>query len=164
MLKDILKSILQVIAIYFLVFVAFLCYNHNRVYAEPEIKQYTDMFFAEAKARGVEFDSFYGMVVRFDDSVRSPIAGSSYRCWQSVGKFIYLNKAYWAMLDDTERYELIAHELGHSVLHRGHITMKMPNLQWVSLMGPSMIPSEFVKQNEEHYYRELFSRQGDLPK
>lgn len=159
-----LNIIFRVCLIYLLAGVVVLCYNRNRVYAEPEIKQYSDRFFAEAKARGVDIEPFYALTIEFSDRVIYPEAGVSYDSWSRVNKIIRLNSMVWSMLDDTERYELVAHELGHAVLHRGHDYTVLPNKQWMSIMGPSLIQSEYIKQNMTHYYKELFSKQGDLPK
>jgi hypothetical protein len=73
--------------------------------------------------------------------------------------YIEIDKDYYDMYSNTEKEELIFHELGHCIFNRDHTTERMMYKSYsvpISIMYPYMFGgSWFYEQNLTHYYDEL---------
>lgn len=73
--------------------------------------------------------------------------------WSSGERQITIDPYYWNnALDEGEKYEVIAHELGHCDLNRDHVEHKYPA---TSIMDPYVF--SLNSSNTSYYMNELFS-------
>lgn len=160
MIKNLILSF--IIALSILIGGKFLLYK-NKVDAPAEVEKHVDIFFEKKKENHATIDDFYGLNIMFSTNIPYPIAGISFGSWSQNDKLILLNRYIWDYLTDAERTELVAHELGHSLLHRAHIDYIFVNGTPASIMYPSLFPGAMFKRDEEYYWKELFSVKNDLP-
>ena len=75
---------------------------------------------------------------------------------------ITISEDIWNQIDDSEREELVFHELGHCVLRRKHLAGNsekgIPN----SIMNPYSIRGSIYEQNRDAYLGELFGKRNDF--
>lgn len=134
----------------------------NTVFCDPILCPYTDRFMAEAKKRNVTLQPFYLLNVSFADTLEDNAVGVSYYSLSPRNKSIEISKRDWHTFSEEQKIMLIAHEMGHAVLHRKHIETGMLDGSALSIMYPTVLPTDSIKRNGEYYWNELFSIQGDL--
>lgn len=134
----------------------------NTILCDKELCPYTDRFISEAKARHIKYSNFYLLSVRFASNMEPGVAGVSYDSNASRNKLINISREVWRSLTEEQKIMLVAHEMGHSVLHRDHVSTVMLDNSPVSIMYPSIFYSYLFSRNQEHYWNELFSIQDDL--
>ena len=74
--------------------------------------------------------------------------------WSSGERQIQIDKTYWEYLDEGERYEVIAHELGHCDLNRDHVS-SFANGRPTSVMYPYLF--SLTSSTIAYYMSELFN-------
>lgn len=113
---------------------------------DPILAPYVNEYVAY-KGRGLNYD----IPIQFAE-LNGNTVGVCTR-WSTGERQIQIDKEYWDnWLDEGERREVIAHELGHCDLNRDHTPHQYPAL---SIMDPyvfSLTPSDIA-----HYMTELFN-------
>jgi hypothetical protein len=142
--------------------VAAYAYMHNRVICSDEFRPYVDKFMQEAKSQNVKFEPFYLLYIRFSDKLPIDVQGRAPDSYSTHQKFIFINKFLWSKSSASQRENTIAHELGHAVLHRKHTEEKFLDKSPFSIMNPNLMQDSDYQRNVKHYWKELFSVQGDL--
>lgn len=80
---------------------------------------------------------------------------------------VTINQRIWNTLSNTDRQEVIFHELGHCTLRRRHQegeimgfnnTTRIP----ASIMYPYRIPGTTYQAHIDHYHEELFSKRNEF--
>lgn len=69
---------------------------------------------------------------------------------------VTINQETWNKIDESEREELIFHELGHCVLRRKHRSDRDAKGHPTSIMNPYSINGKIYSQNSDAYLAELF--------
>ena len=75
---------------------------------------------------------------------------------------ITINESKWSTLEDSEREELLFHEMGHCVLKRKHRSEVMDGGIPESLMNPYAINRFTYSAHQNYYLDELFAHSDDL--
>lgn len=141
----------------------FLFYR-NKISAPKDVQKHVDLFLQKKEQNNAEVETFYGLNIIFSNNIPYPIAGISLGSWSDSDKLILLNRFVWEYLTDKERTELVAHELGHAVLHRAHTEAVLIDNTPASIMFPAIFPDSMFAEKEQYYWKELFSVKDDLPK
>lgn len=69
---------------------------------------------------------------------------------------IKINEHYWPRFTDKQKLILIFHELGHCFLKRKHNNYILPDTCPYSIMNKKMISDKCIRNNFEHYIKELY--------
>ncbi len=140
-----------------------------------EVRQYVRDFIKEGHNRGIKLDIakihhivLTGAITDVNSDNGSHAAG--YYCHHKdkkhhlEGHSIYLDTTSNSWLNSYRR-EMIFHELGHGLLHREHLTGKMPNGEdLISIMdGKSVENIHNYIFRQEYYYDELFGKVNSFP-
>ena len=98
---------------------------------DPDFEYYVQLFIEKGSERGVNIDfSDTGLLVEYSDLINNGASG-----WCFLGQHhIVIDKTEWHLLTEDEKEFLIAHELGHCELGRGHKNEQYPNSLWNSMM------------------------------
>ena len=127
-----------------------------------------------------EFEVMYGHPIGDIPIQFAPLSGYTIgECvvWTGGWREIKIDPDWWnyEAIDDDQRESIIAHELGHGVLNRGHITgnylyTSLDGLsQWqmpISLMYPDVFFSDWLEDWQTlkvYYYNELFHPSPGYP-
>lgn len=70
---------------------------------------------------------------------------------------ISIDKDYWENASNAMKLELLFHEMGHCVLHRGHTSVTLPDGTPASIMNPTIFNEIILTRNYNYYIHELFS-------
>lgn len=71
---------------------------------------------------------------------------------------IQVDTKYWASIDESQRIQLMYHELGHCALYMGHITTYQSDHCPTSIMFPYTFGDQpCFTENEAYYFQELSS-------
>lgn len=107
--------------------------------------------------------SVAGINVQFADTEKvqpgtlGEVVGECTR-WSDGTRTIQIDSTYWAASDESQRVELIYHELGHCALFMGHITTFQGNGCPTSIMYPYTFGDSICyEQNTPYYFQELGS-------
>lgn len=149
-------------------FIAVLCFVflQNRIDCDAKLCPYVNEFIRQAELHHAKYDSFYYLSVKFRDDLGQgqigSIAGLSYYPLDKQNKKIDISTKIWKNLSEEQKIIVIAHELGHSVLHRKHISDMMLDGSPVSMMHPQVLHTDDFKHNADYYWQELFRVKNDL--
>lgn len=133
---------------------------------EPGILKYAKVVSNEAEDRGVYLD-FSEIGMEFSVLMSNTTLGYcreitvSYLAGYDVRKYnkIFINETLWSISTDTEKEQLLAHELGHCVLGRDHdddIIEREGELIHKSVMSTYSFSDNVFKRHREYYFDELF--------
>ena len=91
--------------------------------------------------------------------------GNTGYCFQGLNDFyIVVDQTQWQALDEPTRTMLIAHELGHCLLHRVHDASTIPDSQFgkilKTIMNAGLVPADVFQNRESYYWTELFQPQN----
>lgn len=125
-------------------------------YIQPEIKLHVDSFLKEGEKRNVFVDT-YSLKISFGKN-KSGVAGLSY----SINNSIIIDSTSFDWKNNPE--QLIYHELGHLLLHRGH-NNEYIDFKIASIMNAHELPRYQITMppgielyfSRSYYLDELFS-------
>lgn len=126
------------------------------VSVDPEFLEYVQSFQSEGALRGKDVTAA-GISIQFGDM---PSEDTNGLCQMSgSSRAIYINRTFWSGAADSQREELIFHELGHCVLLRAHDTHLMltgNGFSPESIMYPSLPSWGDYEAERARYLDELF--------
>lgn len=139
--------------------------NNKTVVVEEHIYDYIDssldpilqQFEYEARIRGARVDRShlsmtFGLIRQGKDDRTVGYCGRS----AMGGMIIKIHKKSWDGFDESQREELIFHELGHCLAGRDHCGKQHTNGP-ISIMYPEVLPGDYYKKNREELVDELFN-------
>lgn len=99
------------------------------------------------------------LIARFG-TLKSPIVGLC----QTGGltPVVTIDPTHWATIGESQREELIFHELGHCVLDRDHRDDRLIDGCPASIMNSYVISAYCFTQHQSEYYAELFDTDQSL--
>lgn len=68
---------------------------------------------------------------------------------------VTIDQTWWAAASESDRQELIDHELGHCILGRVHLNTTLTNGEPTSIMNALHFDPNVISANSEYYYNEL---------
>lgn len=121
----------------------------------PELDFYVDRF-ERFSDKNISIEAT-GLIIEFAD-LEGLTAGI---CTLQGDKepHVKIDRDYWATASDAAKENLVFHELGHCILHRGHLDDYVDKKP-VSLMNAYLIPYYYEK-DKKYYRSELYSITGD---
>lgn len=129
------------------------CTKHKpRVIDDPVFTPYINKYISFKKK-----PLNYIIHFEFDDLPRTILTATLGRCtiYSLSGKRrILIDEDRWEAADETERFQVISHELGHCDLNRDHYDIKKTNGDPISIM--STYSFSFTEDNINEYMLELF--------
>jgi hypothetical protein len=139
------------------------CENDRFIFVPEEAKEYVDAFESQWQLRldsKFKIEALYISFVK-DFNIESEDWGGRHivgMCYYKQVPYVALLRSYWDRASDTERENLIFHELGHCLLKRNHLDERK-NDKTVSIMNSRiMVPEEYNSKTREGYLEELFWR------
>ena len=127
-----------------------------QVSVDPTLQVYLDSF-----QRDIGVDPS-GISIGFADteSLANPLGETVGECtiWSNGTKQIQIDSGYWATISDTQKTELVYHELGHCAMLLQHIVGLDTNGCPLSIMYPYTFgDSPCFAGNERAYFKQLSS-------
>lgn len=87
------------------------------------------------------------------------------QCFYYITPTIKVSEEFWSQMDVYLREQVLFHEIGHCILHRGHRSDLNNNIP-LSIMNPYELSADQYKNNYVQYMHELFfanDLQSELP-
>lgn len=148
------------------------CSDEETFISKPEpipepFKEYFISFLHEAEIRGVTFDTT-GFTISFVDSFPfTKACGIGISASGQNPAYVQIskkNRICWDSRDQYWRKEIMFHEFGHALLHRGHDYRTMPNGEKRSIMYPWANGESTTNSLKTKYYiDELFNKDTPIP-
>lgn len=91
-------------------------HTYNRI--DAELMQYVIRFMRDADAHHVSYNNIVLLHIRFVSNLAIEQSLAA-RCYNHT---IEIDRAYYESINDSERYEMMLHELGHCLYHMQHVT------------------------------------------
>jgi hypothetical protein len=144
-------------------------YSYPRVITgSPILVNYAAKVFSDAKRLGYPIPKFNRLTLQFSNATPdvNKETGNTTIGYTTgyTGNFpiITINVSTWIRMDDTQKYLLIAHEMGHGIWHRDHDETVLPDFTQKSIMAPVMFDVNIFKKKRDYYLQELFSVYGTI--
>lgn len=144
--------------------------DYSPISHDNEITPYTSEFANEARAWKVP-DRINGISFNFKNMANNILGtctimyknhwtGTKYEEYE-YGRKIDINPVLWGGLSQTEKFQLITHELGHCSLNRdhrnGYLANILGNRYELSVMNQYQLPDEDYIELNDYYLTELFN-------
>lgn len=104
----------------------------------------------------LSFETNVGATTEYIDaefiSIEPPNVGLCQTYDSGDNKKITVDPAYWANASESQRQQLIYHELGHCVLGLAHVTTFKVDQCPTSIMYPYTFGDSYCYSNERNYY------------
>lgn len=133
--------------------------NHNKVTSFDGFEYYVELF----KEQGLRYNQIIeidNLVIEFSKLEKrgAMIVLGTCTAYTNRAPLIQIDPDEWARLRLSSRIILMFHELGHCILHRGHVENSF------SIMNPTIISSQNFISKEYEVLAELFdeSKYGSL--
>ena len=163
-----MKILIAVIIAHYLVFVVQINHTYSKqVVGDPALTAIVQEVFTDARRLGYTIPDFDELEMVFSNKVKIPDENGNITIGDTDGYYtdyptITIYKQTWKDLDDTRRYLLVAHELGHGIWKRDHDETILPDFTQKSIMAPMVIDVDIFKKKRDYYLSELFSIQGTI--
>ncbi len=143
------------------------CKKDNTYNIPASLQPYIDNFIAEAATRGVDL-KIEDLIIIFEDNLEVDgveAAGICARSRSTPEIKLDTTSINWR-INLSSREQLVFHELGHCVLERSHISQKLNNGNYKTLMRPSgeqIYGPLYSKFKRVYYLDELFNEATPSP-
>lgn len=125
-----------------------------KIVCDKRICPYIQTVLNEMSKRHVKVDEFTKLTVTVE-KLRDPIVGLSTEFFEEE-RYIYISPISLKIYTNTQMLALIAHEIGHALLHRKHDDRKVKGIA-KSIMISWIQPHSSYEGNMNEYFDELFS-------
>ena len=141
-------------------------------FQEPDLKTYIDRFVAEAAQRGEDIDLSQLEAVFVPSIERNgrTFCGWGYSNYQGTGqpRIEIVNSGFcWNDRTDLEKENLFFHEIGHAILRRPHINIRLDNTLPKSMMCDQCdqfrLYTDFSLHRRDYYINELLNPSAAVP-
>jgi hypothetical protein len=135
--------------------------QNGTLYNGPaEVEKYVVKFVDDAKTQGINL--LNGMIqnkVSIQIADLAAYGSSTIGLCQTGGSIrkVTFDTEFWNKATETQRELLVHHELGHCVLYRVHLSTKLPDGRYTSIMYPSIMPDRIYLDNYTYYQQELYT-------
>jgi hypothetical protein len=126
---------------------------------EAALCPYVSMFLREAKKHKVDIGKFLLVDIKFS-TLKDRKLGLSIDLLEDF-RLITIDSWSFSGLTELEKEMLIAHEMGHTILHRKHRDLMLKHIP-VSVMHTYFMGDKVFKGRKAYYYDELFSVSGEI--
>ena len=156
--------LLHILIIYFVVTPSY----PQRLSGNPILVEYAEKVFEDAERLGYKPPEFHTLTLRFineipeKDSTTGNTTIGYTTGYRGAYPVITINSFTWAHMNETRKYMLIAHEIGHGIWKRDHDETILPDFTPKSIMAPVMFNVDMFNEKRDYYLRELFSKCCDI--
>lgn len=121
-----------------------------------EFQPYIDTFQAEAASRGYTID-LSGLSVTYSENLGD-------FCGWGANFQIQIKGSCWSTFTESQKEELMFHEIGHAVFRRQHLEDVMPNSSQKSIMTTAFgVYNDFTPEKRSYYIDELLDETTAIP-
>lgn len=153
------------VSVLFLMLVACNRHGHSGVIQIAGFETQVNSFLVDAKAVGQDIE-ISDLVIEFGDQFANSLAAAQCDYGSETNSpTITVRKSYWDIITDTERQQLLYHELGHCILLRkNHRDARDFNGMPISIMNScscNFHPNQVLQYYSDHrsdYVVELFTQ------